>query len=637
MLLKIQDVVSGWIAGVIVGLIIIVFAFFGIHYYMEPGGSQNVARVGDRPITIAEYQRAYQNYRQQVQEALGQSVDSLNNEMLRQEALNQLIETQVLKQLTRDAGMRVSDADVVAGIRDIDAFHDDNGGFSQARYQQALSRIGMSAAGFEQQMREEVLLQQLRNSIIDTAFVTDADVTRLAKIEAQTRDIRYVTIAAQPLYDSIEVSDDEVQAYYDENIDDYREPAKVRIAYIDLTLNSLMDDVDVSEDDLRAYYEGNAESYSVEEARKLTQMYIKLDKDADEQAVESARESMEFIQEKLDAGMTMEEVAEEFEDRLGADFEQISLGFTPRGVMAPELDELVFDMDKGEISDIIRSDVGMHIVRVDDTKGGESSDFESVRDEVEEDYRRQQAEQLFFERADRLATLAYENPRTLEPAAEALNADIQTSDWFTEGGGEGIAAEPEVAMASFSEDVLERGLNSEPLELGNSRMLVLRVAEHEPAEPLPLEAVRDEIIDDIKYERARQKATEKGEAILQALRNGESPEAVASGHDIDWQQAEAVTRDDVDVSRSVLRTAFGIPVPEDGVTGYDGSSLGSGDYIVVGVSDVQVPSADTLSAERREELREQLRQAAARNNWQNLVEEAKSRTEISVNRDNLDI
>ncbi len=495
----------------------------------------------------------------------------------------------------------------------------------------------MSASGFEQQMREEVLLQQLRNSIIDTAFVTDADVTRLAKIEAQTRDIRYVTIAAQPLYDSIEVSDDDIQTYYDENIDDYREPARVRIAYIDLTLDSLMDDVEASEDDLRAYFESNAESYSVDEARKLTQMYIKLDKDAEEEAVETARESMEFIQEKLDAGMTMEEVAEDYEDQLGNDFEQISLGFTPRGVMAPELDELVFDMDKGEISDIIRSDVGMHIVRVDDAKGGERSDFDSVRDEVEQDYRREQAEQLFFEQADRLATLAYENPRSLEPAADALNADVQTSDWFSEGGGEGIAAEPEVAMASFSNDVLERGLNSEALELGNSRMLVLRVAEHEPAQPLPLDSVRDEIVDDIKYERARQQAIEKGEAILQALQAGESPEAVATEHDIDWQQAQAVTRDDPNVSRSVLRTAFGIPAPEDDAARYDGSSLGSGDYIVVGVSDVQVPSADTLTAEQRDELREQLRQATARNSWQNLVEDAKSRTEISVNRDNVDI
>lgn len=638
MLLKLQDVVSGWIAGAIVGLIVIVFAFFGLDYYFRGGSStQAVAKVGDRTITIPEYQRAYQNYRQQVQQALGQSFDPSSDELIRQEALNQLIETQVLTQLAIDAGLRISDADVVTAIGAIKAFQDDSGKFSQSRYEQALARIGMSSAGFEQQIRLDMLLQQLQTSILATAFVTDADVSRLARIEAQTRDIRYVTLAAQPLYDAIEVSDADIQSYYEDNIDHYQAPAKVRIAYIDLTIDSLLDEVDVSEQDLHAYYDSHSTAYTVEPARKVTQMYIKLGADAKQEQIDAAQEAMQFIQGKLDAGMSMEEVADQHEERLGPDFEQITLGFTPRGVLPPALDEVVFSMEPDEVSDIIRSDAGLHIVRVDAVKGGETGAFADVRDQVEADYRRQKAEQIYFEQADRLATLAYENPRTLEPAAEALGVEIQTTDWFTQDDGSGIAAEPEVKTASFSDEVLGRGLNSQLLELGDSRLVVLRVAEHQPTRPQPLAEVREEIVDAIKRQRAREQTTEKGRAILQALESGQSAEAVAAEYSIDWQQTEAVTRNDPQISRAILRTAFSIARPEGKPANYDGSSLGSGDYIVVGVTGVQTPAADMLSDEQRKALRQELEQTVARSGWESLIENIKARAEITVNRQNLDI
>lgn len=637
MLLKIHDVVSGWIAGFIVGVIIIVFAFFGVNYYFDQGGSQTVAQVNDRKITVPEFQQAYQNYRQQLQNALGDQLDSLNNEILRQETLNRLIDNEVLLQMARDAGLRVSDDAVIAAIRSLQPFQNDNGEFNQLRYQQALQRAGVSSSTFEQQQRREMLLTQLQSAIMDTAFVTDADVIRLARIEAQKRDIVYTQIQAQPLYDNIEISDADIKSYYEKNIDDYKSQEKVKIAYLDLTIDSLMDDVSVNEEDLRAYYESNKSSYSVEETRKVMQMYIKLSKDPEQAKIDQARERMEFIKEKLDAGMSMDEVATQFEERLGPDFEQISLGYTPKGVMAPELDEAVFSMEEGEISDIIRSQVGFHIVRLDGIKGGKTPDFESVRDEVEKDYRQQQAESLFFEHADRLTTLTYENAHTLEVAADELDMEIQTSDWFTEGGGEGISSNPEIAQTSFSDEVLQQDLNSQPIELGDNRIVVLRKADHKPAEPLPLEQVREEIIDDLKYERASQQTRDKGQAILQALRAGKSREEVATEYNIEWQQAEGVTRDDMNVNRSVLRTAFSIAKPEAGSVNYQSEQLGSGDYIVVGVSDIETPPAGEISEQQKQELRQQLNQAMAQNSWRNLIENARAQTEISINRQNLEL
>ena len=637
MLLNIRDIVTGWFAAFIVTILIIPFAFWGVNYYFDQGGTQNVAHVNDRPISVVEFQRAYQDYRRQLQNALGDQLNTLNAEIIRQETLNRMIGNEVLLQMARDSGMRISDEDVVKGISNLEAFQNEDGQFQQTRYEMALQRSGMTSGNFEQQMRTEMLLQQLRNGIINSAFVTDADVTRLALIEAQKRDIVYVTIKSEPIYDSIEVSEADIKSYYEKNIDDYRAPAKVKINYLDLTIESLTDDVSVTEEDLRAYYESNQSSYTVEETRKIDQMYIKLAKDAGQARIDKARETMEFIKQKLDEGLSMDEVAKQYQQQLGPDFEQISLGYTPKGVMAPKLEEAVFAMEEGEVSDIIQSQVGMHIVRLDGIKATETPAFESVREDVEEDYRQYQAEQLFFEHADRLATLAYENPHSLEVAADELGLEIQTSDWFTEGSGEGIASEPEIAMTSFSDEILREELNSEPIELGNSRIVVLRKADYKPAQPLPLADVRDEIIDDIKYERASQQAAEQGEAILQALRNGESREALAAKHGIEWQQAEAVTRDDLEVNRSILRTAFSVAKPAEESIRYKGTGLGSGDYIVVGVSDVTTPPAESIADERKQEIRQQLQQAAAQNIWQNMSDNARARAKISINKQNLDI
>ncbi|MDZ7737271.1 MAG: SurA N-terminal domain-containing protein [Gammaproteobacteria bacterium] len=635
MLLNIRDIVTGWFAVLFVAVLIIPFAFWGVNYYFDQGGVQNVARVNDKPISAAEFQRAYQDYRRQLQNTLGEQMDTLNNEFLRRETLNRLIENEVLLQMARGSGLRISDEDVIEDISKLEPFQSDNGQFDQGRYQMALQRAGMTSSNFEQQMRTEMLLRQLQDTVSQSAFVTDADVTRLAQIEGQKRDIVYAMIKSQPIYDSIEVSEADINSYYESNIDDYRAQAKVKIDYLDLTIDSLTDEVSVTEEDLRAYYENNKSAYSVDETRKVTQMYIKLDEDAEQTRVDQARETMEFIREKLDEGMTMDEISTQYQSELGPDFEQISLGHTPRGVMAPELDEVVFAMEEDETSDIIHSRVGMHIVRLDGVNHAGTPSFDSVREDVEEDYRRYQAEQLFFEYADRLATLSYENPHTLEIAADELGMEIQTSDWFTEGSGVGIAAEPKVAMTSFSDEILREELNSEPIELGDSRLVVLRKADYQPSQPLPLEQVREEIIDDIKYERARKQAAEQGQSILQALRDGKSREALAAEYGIEWQQAEGVTRDDPNVNRSVLRTAFGIAAPGEASERYKGNGLGSGDYIIVGVSDMETPAADSITAERKQELRQQLMQAAARSSWQNLIEDARARAEVSINQQNL--
>ncbi|MEX0952165.1 MAG: hypothetical protein WDZ86_07780, partial [Gammaproteobacteria bacterium] len=238
---------------------------------------------------------------------------------------------------------------------------------------------------------------------------------------------------------------------------------------------------------------------------------------------------------------------------------------------------------------------------------------------------------------ERLSNAAFEHPDSLEVAAAETGLEVQISDWFNEGGGSGVAANPDVVLEAFSDEVLKEGLNSQPVDLSDTRVVVLRVAEHKPARTLALDEVREEIINDIKFTRAQEQARERGEAILEALRQGTDPEQVAAEYDIEWQFEESVARNDTNVSRSVLRAAFRAGQPETAGTIYAGVSIGSGDYIIVGVSNVQTPEVDSLSDDERQQLRQQLIQARAQNTWISTLEDMRARADIRIFDSNLNL
>jgi peptidyl-prolyl cis-trans isomerase D len=634
MLQQIRDIVSGWAATIIVAILIIPFAFWGINYYFDVTGDRVVASVNDREIKLSEYQRALENYRQQIRALLGDKLDPQSQDLVKREALRMIVDNEVLAQATRDTGMRVSDAQVAGVISGLDAFRDGER-FDRGRYEQGLSRLGLTPAAFEEQLRTDMLVEQLQSAVIESSFVTDAELKEFARIQNQRRDIAYLNISAEPLISTLEISDEDVQRYYQEHPADYIDPEQVRIAYIELSIEALAREVAATEDELRAYYEQDKPRYDVEEARRISQLYIKLPADASPERVENARNKAGFLMEKVRAGEPFETIAEKYSEELGADFELITLGFTPRGVMDPEIEKKVYAMQEGEISEPVQSKSGIHIIKLEEIKGGVKNTFENARAEVEQDYRRRRAEELFLEQADRLTTLAYEHPDSLEPAAETIGAEVRVSDWFSRAGGEGIAAEPKVVLASFADDVLAGGNNSEPIELDNDRLIMLRVVEHKPQRRKSLDEVRAEIIEDIRYERAAAATRALGEKILAELRAGASLDEVASRHNVQWQEAKAITRDDVSVSRSILRVAFRLGQPAAGKSLYGGVALGTGDYVVVAVLGAHDPETIDPKDEKLAALRQQLEQARAEAGWRNLVDEFKARAEIRVMADNL--
>ena len=489
MLQTIRDQVKGWLAVVIFSIMIIPFAFWGINYYFDQSGGVIAIEVNDEEITLADYQRAYQDMRQQWQTISGAPVEEAAEPLIKQRAKEDLIQTELLKQAGKQAGLSVGEQEVWQVIRQIPAFNDDDG-FNMQLFEVAVSRSGLTPAGFLAGIKQDMAIEQLRNSMVATDFVTQPEISAYSSIVHQTRDFSYAVLSSDELKETLEVTDEQIQSYY-ENKDRYMEPEKVRIAYLVLSLAKIAEEVYLEEGELETYFSENKHNYEVEETRKVKQILVKLPEEPSEAAIDSQKAKADELYALVKEGKELQDVAVNYAGEQQASVEFSEFGFLTKEVLEPEVAEVVFSMAAGEISEPVQSRYGFHIMAVDEIQVGSEVTLAGKREEVEQDLREEKAAKQLYELTDRLAALTYESHDTLEVAADELGLQEQTSDFISrEDPGVGIVAEPGVVSAAFSDEVLLEENNSELLELENDRYLVLRVLEHRSPMKKPLEDVR---------------------------------------------------------------------------------------------------------------------------------------------------
>ena len=629
MLQTIRDQVKGWLAVVIFSIMIIPFAFWGINYYFDQSGGVIAIEVNDEEITLADYQRAYQDMRQQWQTISGAPVEEAAEPLIKQRAKEDLIQTELLKQAGKQAGLSVGEQEVWQVIRQIPAFNDDDG-FNMQLFEVAVSRSGLTPAGFLAGIKQDMAIEQLRNSMVATDFVTQPEISAYSSIVHQTRDFSYAVLSSDELKETMVVTDEQIQSYY-ENKDRYMEPEKVRIAYLVLSLAKIAEEVYLEEGELETYFSENKHNYEIEETRKVKQILVKLPEEPSEAAIDSQKAKAAELYALVKEGKELQDVAVNYAGEQQASVEFSEFGFLTKEVLEPEVAEVVFSMAAGEISEPVQSRYGFHIMAVDEIQVGSEVTLVGKREEVEQDLREEKAVKQLYELTDRLAALTYESHDTLEVAADELGLQEQTSDFISrEDPGVGIVAEPGVVSAAFSDEVLLEENNSELLELENGRYLVLRVLEHRSPMKKPLEDVRDEIITRIKYEQARDRTRERGETILEQLEEGKTKEELVLEFPLDWKTATGVTQDNENINRAVLRSAFGAGIPEAGRPLLEGASLGTGDYTVVIVYSVTRVDPDTIEKDELDALRGQILQAHITSTWTEFNNNLRDDADITV-------
>ena len=590
MLQSIRDRAQGIIVWTIVGLIIITFALFGLSSYLSGTAKSVVASVNGVEISETDLLREYQNAQQRLQQMLGENyrADLFNEQIMKQQVLEGLIQREVVNQYLDAENYQVAPQQVVSTLQNMPAFHDANGEFSVENYRKVLSLQGIPAELFEIQLALDIANEHLRNGIARTSFITDTEAQRFQNLQEQQREIGYVRIPQQRYVAQIKVSEEEIASYYEQNPNEFSTAEQVSVDYVELNLADLAKQVDVSDAEIRDFYDRHQENYiSQQEQRKVRHILITVDADVDDQ---TARQKTEAIAARITNGEDFATLAKTESQDPGSAAQGGDLGFIMLGVMDKAFEQAAFQLKENELSQPVRTRFGYHLIQVTEIKPVELRPFDEVKAQIRQDLQVQQAEQRFYEEVDRLNNLSYEIPDSLQPVAEQLGLQVKQSPLFTASGGEGLFSNDRLVSAAFSDEVLQQNRNSELVELSDTHVMVLHLREHKAAALRPLDEVRTMIAGRIKQQQARALAARDAEAILSRFAASEAPEKVVQDYQQEWQKPGLIKRQATEIDKlneQIREAAFELPRPAANQPQLTSLMLSGGDAVVLALYAVQ--------------------------------------------------
>ena len=608
MLQAIRDRITGWIAWVIVALIAVTFALWGVDSYLRDDRGAFAAKVDGIEISEAALGRAMHRQRIQMQRLLGDDFapGMIDESLLRTNVLEGLIQKQLLLQMAEEEGFAISDQLLAARIQGIPDLQQD-GAFSRERYELLLRQQGLSPVGFEMDLRSDLLTNQILNGINATLGVSEAELARIYALQAQQREVEYLLVSAARLGADIHPGEEEIASYFASRQDDFREAEQVRLEYLEIARADVAAEIPVDEAAVRNYYEQNLQAYGREEQRRARHILIQVGATAGVEEVSAARERAMMAAERIRAGEDFAAVAAEMSDDPGSAAQGGDLGFFGKGMMVPEFDNAVFTLARGELSEPVRSPFGYHLIEVIDIETGDVTPLEEVRTEIIASLRDFEVDNLFMDRAEILANASYEHPGTLGVAASELGLEARESGWISRAGGAGIGGFPSVVATAFGDEVLERSNNSEPIEVEPGRLVVVRLLEHKPARPRPLEQVREEVTATLRNELAREAAERMGQEVLERVAAGEPMAALAAAEVVRYQEPVRIQRNVPNHPAAVVSEVFRLSHPRAGQPSRSGLALSGGDYVVIGLNRVEDGDSARMTAAERQQLRQGLR------------------------------
>lgn len=604
------------------------FVFFGLEGYGRMGGSDEVAVVAGRRISQQAFDQAHRQQIERLQQMLGGQVDTrlFDTPAARRQTLEQLITQEAMLAEARRKYLSVPPSEVQKNILAIEGLTGADGKFDFERYRTLLAQQNMSPAMFEAQMAQDLALSQLAGAVQSTAIVPRAVVDRLFELQESRRTVRTRLIDPKSFEAGIEPSEDDIKRFYDENPATFQVPESVDIEYVMLERSALAAGLTPSEQDLRAYYEQNKDRYADPEQRRASHILVEVPASADE----SARAAAKARAEKLLAEAKAEpakfaELAREHSDDPGSKDQGGDLGFFSRDMMVEPFSDAAFAMKEGEISDLVKSDFGFHVIQVTGAKGSGVRPFEEVRGEIEAQYREQAAARRYSELAESFSNTVYEQSDSLKPAAEKYSLELRTQEKLPREPGADLPADsplrnPRFIELVYGEEALQNKRNTEALEAAPGVMISARVTSHHPSSRQPLEAVREEVKARLVAEQAAAKAREQGKELLAKLKEA-PPEAEPEG----FGEPLTVSRADPgSLPPPAVSEAFRLPAGK--VPAYVGVDLGSRGYQLVRLEKAEGP--DPANEARREEYAAQANQVMAQAALSAYIEEVKARTDI---------
>ncbi|MFW2422328.1 MAG: SurA N-terminal domain-containing protein [Porticoccaceae bacterium] len=598
MLQSFRDNIKGFTAIFLIGLLTIPFAFVGVDsLFMSGSAAETALVVNGESISELKVQRAIAGERNAILQANpGLDVELLEDQLLRPRAEQQLIAAALLGQAARESGMAVTPKAIAQQLSQIEAFQS-NGQFDSDRYRYVIQNQGYTSKEFKNTLAEDLLNQQLTSGFLNSAFVTGQEIEELAEIIEQQRDYYYLTLSAQQSAAAVEVESTEVEAYYTENAAQFTQPEQVSIEYIELSLAATSAAVELDAEQVaQRLAQLNEEQGSASEQRNAAHILL------EDPSVELLAE----LSDRLAGGEDFAELAADYSVDFVSANSGGELGFTDGTAFPEAFEQALTELAVGEVSAPVKTDAGTHFIKLLGVDSVEV-DSEQQRREVERTMRLELAQSQLASDLAALKELSF-NAETLADVADQLGLSVQTSAAFSRSGGPGIAAEPAVITAAFSDDVKVDGFASEVIELDDDRYTVIKIVDMLPAATLPLADVVGEIEQQLRQELVSQQLQQRAMAYIAELEQDANIEQLAKRDQLSWQVVKAATMAEPQVQREVLERVFALPNPQN-----EGSfaiqSLSSGDVAVISLRNVELGDAKRLSAERRAAIRSGLLQS----------------------------
>ncbi|HWP00271.1 MAG TPA: SurA N-terminal domain-containing protein [Methylococcus sp.] len=546
MLQAIRDKAQGIFAWAMLILVGIPFAFWGINNYFDSGKESPVATVGERDFYERDLARAYQ---QDLANLVG--LGDIDEKLIKRQSLERLIRDELVAQAAEREGLVVPDSEVRAFVQTLPYFQTE-GKFDKEKYNLMLSAQGMNSAGFVAQVRRALTMEQLRRGIADSAFSTGQQVDRFYRLQNQEREVEFVTIPVEK--GETDISPAAITQYYQSHPEEFQSPETVSVSFLTLNLDDVAKSVQVTEEELKAYYEEQKESFTSAERRRVSHILVSADfSKPDEEKAALAKITQ--IRERIAQGEDFAKLAKELSDDKASAEKGGDLGYVVKGSLEPNLERVALSLAKGAVSDPVKTSFGYHLITVTELIPATTRSFEEMKNEIAETYRKNVAENKFYELGQQLSELAFEHPDSLEPAAAALRLPIQETKPFTREAGEGIAAEEAVRKAAFSDEVLN-GKNSEPVEVRPEQVIVLRLKEHHLAETRPIDEVKGQIETLLRERAARDRARALAEAVVEEIQSGKSMDEAVRGHPWNPTKSLRLKRDATSIPQAVVNAAF---------------------------------------------------------------------------------
>ena len=603
MLQDVRQGMQGTTAKVVVWAIAITFALFGVESIVGGiGGEPDVVEVNGEGIPESEFKIAVERKKRQLLMQMGEAADPdlIDDGLLSQSVLDGLVQEKTLEQDASGKGLYISIAMVDEYIRGMSEFQID-GEFSNQRMQSVLGSAGFTLNSFRESLAKQFVIDQSRTGLIGSAFVLESEENALVKLDRQTRSFGMAVLPAQDYKDQIEVTDAEIQSYYNENASMFVQPENVDISYVVLRKSDL-DQINVTAEEVEARYDLELQDFVGDEQRRASHILVSI---SDEMSEEDALAKVTELKAKVDAGEDFAELAKANSNDEGSAVEGGDLGFSGKGVYVSGFEDALFSMEVGTVSEPVKTEFGYHLIKLLDVQVNEPPALAERAPLLEEEILAEKRDQQYVDLIQQLADISYSSPDLVDPADE-LGLELKEKIGVSAESQDELFSDIKVQRALFNEENISGEHNSEVIEFDEGIALVFKVDAYHQASTKSLEQVRDEVSALLTGEKAGQYAASIGNAFIVRTEAGENADLVAEDMSFAWEKKEGVRRDDFSVNPDLLFKVFSMDKPTGEQPVIGGFELSNGDFAVVSLTSVAVGDLDDITMIEKQSIKSSL-------------------------------